>query len=692
MTTPSHSNADYGEARPAVGRQMRDLCIFADQDTDRGRLSAYLAGTGSDSVLLVTLEDAASLRGLAGERGGVKSLDTYGPTEPVARKKTMQLVRDWAGQPLGDGGSLKERLTWQGVSMWWFLDSRWLQVGEKYFRNLHLSIRRLEQIARILSDESPRQAISLVKDEEFNIVLQLVAQRLQVPLEKKFVSTRVGKNLWCRLLSFLAVCRFPVRAFLFLLQQIRYGVHLKRRRWDSRPVLFLMGDHWGNVWDPNRGCYIEGETYTYRVFQAVKQHFPILFAVELTARQLTIRFSKSKFRDPRILYTPLEAYTDWKVLLRSFRHYRAMRRRWKELLRSGALETLFIFEDIPCLDLILPRLRLFFTFGLLETLLTLETAFALVQKQNPVAVVLDSRMSRAGRAVIHAARRHGIRSVALEHSFFIRHNIGDYLTAGDRAGGNQNPAVACPLPDRILVYGEQDKEQMVAGWFPPEIIEVTGAPRWDAVPFLVHAWDKKPICQRYGLDPAHPIVMLTMQEYFSRDAEDAVIREVCTAVRELGDTQLVIKLHPLQRLSSKISRRFSRIAANVGLSRVVLEGGYKLYELLAVSDILVTLNCNTAIEASLMDKPVIILDLFQLDHADSFSNHPALVVARSGSELASYLRAALNDDATRRRSQWERQRFVSSYCFRKDGLAWQRVTQAILQEVHRGQKERPWSE
>ncbi len=661
---------------------MRGLCLFVDKNTDLSIIKSYLPATASD-LLVVTLDEKLNGADELVKMGlSFRSIDSHGPTEPEARKKTMEWVRQWANQPVLNGATLKELLIYRGISLWWFLDPRWILVGEKYLPYLPDAIRRLEQITRILSEERPGQTISLCKDTEFNTLLKLACAHFQSSVLIRAGDHHLAETARRYLRAVLALCRFAARAFLYRLQTLLWRSALGSAA-DASRIVFFMGDHWGSLWDRNAARLVEGETYMYEVFRTLKHKFVIAFVIDLAANEVVILRLKRKLEDPQIFYKPLEAYADWRALLRSLIGYWAIRRRWRALARSDSLRKSAVYNSIPCWELLSPRLDLFFSIGLLEALLTLETAFSLLEEENPRAVVLDGRMARPGRALIHAARRLHIPSVAIEHSFFFPDNAWDYLTAADIAEGRRNPEVACPLPDRILVYGERDKKMMTAGFFPEEIIQVTGAPRWDALPFLQDAWSKESICAAHGLDPTAPIVLFTAQSYFSIEAEEKLPQEICFATKQIPGAQLVVKLHPLEYSPTSTARWYTQLAKEVGLSRIVVQSGYNLYQLLRISDALVTVACNTAIEASLMDKPVMIVDLFERGHHEMFLNDSALLVARTADELSACLRGLLFDRQTQLKLECERGRFVEAYCFRKDGLAWQRVAHAILEVIGR---------
>jgi hypothetical protein len=663
-------------------RKSGQLCLFADQNVDWSVLERF--SVASSEVTLVALQDGlSSTRRPSSRAVTVKTIEDFGPTEPEAQRRTMQWLRAWASRPIAGSASLKEVLIYHGVSLWWFLDLWWILGGTWHSTHLHESIRHLEQVLEIFEQEKPGLVVSLCASAEFNRVLKAVCERHGVPVHFTGSSSKERHALRRRFHALAFLGRFLVRAFLYAIESL--CIPAAARELSAARLVVHTGDNWGRLWDRETGQTLEGDVYLHDVFRALTQRYNIRFVIELASRNLRIRELGRKQRNPRVFYKPYEAYLSGAALFRTVRGYAATRRVWKQLLRSQELRNSLIYKDVKCWDLVAPRLKALFTTGTFETLLLIETAFEILRTEQPRGVVTDSRMSQFGRALIHCARCREIPSLAVEHSFFTPDNFWDFLTAEDIAAAQRNPALACPLPDRILVYGPRDKELMVQGHFPEHAIEVTGAPRWDDLCFLREVLDREALCARYGLDPKRPIVLLATQGYYPMQEEDELFRATCAAVKQIPGAQLAVKLHPLDGTLGATTKRYIEIAGDLGVHRLVVRGGRNLYELLRIADVLVALGCNTAIEASLMGVPVVLADLFKHELHKSFLEHPALLQARDPEELLLALRGALFDDSTRTQMASDREDFISAYCFRADGRAWQRVVNAIEEQV----RERP---
>lgn len=659
---------------------MNLLYMFVEEGFDWPGVLRSLPAWASTIVVLTRGQEFGPVPQLRGKTIALRSLDAYGCSEPEARRKTMRWLREWANQPFLEGATIKELFLYRGVSLWWFFDPWWALRGATSSSYLHEKFRCLEQIAKILEERRPRKVVSLCRGTEFNAVLKTACRYRGVDVSCPSVAwENIKESLRCKLHALLYPGRSIARMILHWLQAILAPRVIENPARGS--LLFLTGDNWGSFWDHENGGRVEGDTYLYHVVRALKKNFSVRFVIELSARKLAIPHLWSRRKKSGILQRPYEAYLDQRALAAAVRGFFQVRRIWKRIARSKELRSSLSYDGVACWDLVGPQLTGFLGAHLFDALLTLEIALSAMEREKPEALIVDSRMSRYGRAFIHAARCAEVPAIAVEHSFFLPDNVWDFLTAGDVREARRNPALACPLPDKILVYGPRDKELLIQQHFPEERIEVTGAPRWDSLPALTRALDKVALCRSYGLDPGRPIVLLATQAYYPETEENEIFRAACVAVRKIFGAQLAVKLHPLDRTLSATKKRYLGIARKVGLSNVVIRDGRVLYEMLRICDVVLTLGCNTAVEASLMGKPVVVVDLFRRAIRETFLNHFALLEARDEDEILRLLAAILFDSNLQEEQASLGAKFVSLYCYCGDGRAWQRVKNVIQEQA-----------
>ncbi len=189
------------------------------------------------------------------------------------------------------------------------------------------------------------------------------------------------------------------------------------------------------------------------------------------------------------------------------------------------------------------------------------------------------------------------------------------------------------------------------------------------------------MCSEYGLAPNRPIVLFTPQELPSKDEEKELIGVVSRVTRDIPGAQLLFKMHPGQTAARV--RWYRRLAKEAGAPLKVVERvGLQLYPLLSIADVLVTVGCTTAVEAGLLDVPVVVLDLYGRGYRDYYVKPLGLLEATSSTELDQILRRLLFDVSFRDSLRAPRAEFLREYATQSDGKAAERVV-GLLNELVR---------
>jgi ABC-type phosphate/phosphonate transport system ATPase subunit len=66
--------------------------------------------------------------------------------------------------------------------------------------------------------------------------------------------------------------------------------------------------------------------------------------------------------------------------------------------------------------------------------------------------------------------------------------------------------------------------------------------------------------------------------------------------------------------------------------------------------------------------------------------HPALLEAKTAAEILRHLKTVFFDAAAQRLMTVHHADFIAQYCHRADGLAWQRVTDRVMEQVNSKQQ------
>jgi glycosyltransferase involved in cell wall biosynthesis len=350
--------------------------------------------------------------------------------------------------------------------------------------------------------------------------------------------------------------------------------------------------------------------------------------------------------------------------LRETRKGAALARRiWSELSGRPAVREAFSHRGVRFADLSEADLAATVLLQLPWAIRSYEEMAAVLAVVRPAVVCLYAESSGWGRAALAACRAAGVPSVAVQHGILYR-NYYSYAHDEDEAD--------CPRPDRTAVFGEAARELLVEmGHYPAAELVVTGSPRMDQMQELARTWDAAQVRASLGLTGSAPPPLVVVASRFrgirrTHQSIGSALAGLLRALDTLG-VHTVIKPHPAEGPED-----YDRVLRETGVRGArVLPAGADLLRLLHAADALVTVESLSAVEALVLDRPVVVLN--------APTNLRALVetgVALGvpvGDDPTDVLRRALFDEETRAALRAARERYRPQIAFGTDGGATARI-------------------
>jgi glycosyltransferase involved in cell wall biosynthesis len=146
------------------------------------------------------------------------------------------------------------------------------------------------------------------------------------------------------------------------------------------------------------------------------------------------------------------------------------------------------------------------------------------------------------------------------------------------------------------------------------------------------------------------------------------------AVEALPGVRALVKPHPAEPPSA-----YEAALHAAGARRVaVLPAGADLVELMQAADALVTVESLSAVEALVLGRPVVVLNM--PTHLRDLVDHDVAVGVAAGEDPGPALRAVLFDPATAERLRRARARYLSDFAMGVDGQATARIA-GLLRET-----------
>ena len=228
----------------------------------------------------------------------------------------------------------------------------------------------------------------------------------------------------------------------------------------------------------------------------------------------------------------------------------------------------------------------------------------------------------------------------------------------------------------IAVISPFAKDAHITMGAPADKIFVTGQPRFDLIRQV--KIDRAHIMAKLGVPGNSDIIVLATQpvgELRTEKNRGELIEAVLSAMIEFQEKQLVIKLHPSEKLE-KYQEMLTKVNSNAIICQDI-----DLYGLLRECDLLMAVYSTVALEAMILDKPVIIINLTGKPDIMPYAKSGAALGVYQKEDLAPAIRKALYDLEVRRELEQNRKSFVAEHVYKVDGQSSKRVAELIVRLI-----------
>jgi len=235
---------------------------------------------------------------------------------------------------------------------------------------------------------------------------------------------------------------------------------------------------------------------------------------------------------------------------------------------------------------------------------------------------------------------------------------------------------------KTAVAGDSCKNTLVSQGVDASRIVVTGQPRFDE---LFQKNLNEEMYLNLGIDKDKKTILLTHAHFveagmWSQEEEDIFLSSIIRASSKVPNSQLIIKLHPWQDIN-----RYRRFLDKESKDIILCGEDTDIYALINLCDVLLTVLSMTALEALIVNKPVIIIDLFGELESPYVQSGAAIGVSKK-EDIEPVIEKALYNKEIRRNLAQARGKFVYDHAYKQDGKASKRVADLIIRMVKESKK------
>jgi hypothetical protein len=591
----------------------------------------------------------------------------------AADEAAIAWTKRWGRLPLLDGRSFRELLAWKGVSLWWFAELFLHHSAEspRY-------VRVIEVLHRLCEAAAPAEVAAEGLSPAETVLLARVCRARGLFFDGTArAPSSAGRVRRAVLQGRLDEQKMRATA----LKAALAGPPRAPARDGRAPALFLShAAFWRERREPAGREPEHYEHYFDRVIPAVAAD-PALrpFVVAVGPRAaFRRRGAADRLREwvgvpgAGAPYTHVNRYTTRAVVREVARGTREVRRAWRALRESPGLAEAFAHRGVPFADLSRADFARTMLLQLPWAIRCYEEMAAVLAAVRPAVVCLYAESSGWGRAAIAACRAHGVPTVALQHGI-VYPKYYSYRHDPDEQD--------CPRPDRTAIFGEAAGRLLrdLGGYAPLSLVP-TGSPKFDDLVRGARERDRGALRARLGVGPGERLLAVASRFQAIRRTHQAigpVFAAFVRAVESLPGVHAVVKPHPAEPAGA-----YDAVLAAERSTRVRVLPGVDLVDLLHAADALVTVESLSAVEALVLGRPVVVLNM--PTHLRELTEQGVAVGVAASDDPISALRAVLFEPETVERLRAARGRYLSDFAMGVDGRATERIAALVRETAGHG--------
>lgn len=649
----------------------RGLVFVFEEDNARKFVDSIFSNSEKTVVVCSTEEISKELSTSNRRCETIANYSTESELQNVLRWMTS-----WPDAPVLNGKSIKELFVYDGISLYWFLQTRF------YLQRVRELIILIQRIKQVLETEKPDKIWIKGSSEVRLIVSQLQGEHKIAGFEQL---QREKSRHKVRRKSYQG---YPMLKLL-LLKIIRGTLSTQSHRQgksENKVIVVTEVSNWRPEFDFVLGSYQTKDVIFHDIVRKlVDRGFDVTvvdFENRLGHLLRSHSINKSRQKGFGVPVKPWEMYIDIGMLWKTNSANKKFADLWQQLQRSVEFAKSLTFENVSIYELVKSDFEdLFRSLKAYAAITLIQASKKLVEAEDPAVLVMHDEYGALQISLINASRTKGIPSVSIQHGIVSDEQIS-YVHDQKHITGERHDLLF-PIPDIMCSWSESSRQSLIeTAKFPDSVPVVTGDPRVDYLPAALKKFDREKIVQKLGIPKDKKIITFATENLPTEEEKIAIAKSICRSVSEISDCHLAIKMHP-----NEVDIGFyDKLASAADLESYSILRDANLYELLYVSDLVVLSYSTVAVEAMRMRKPVISLDLMNLHGRVPFIKDKLAIVVKNADDLLPLIQKCLTLAPDVRELVEKAGSFAEQQLGTLDGMASERIVKVIMDVSQRNKR------
>ncbi|MGQ4832788.1 MAG: glycosyltransferase [Candidatus Asgardarchaeia archaeon] len=373
-------------------------------------------------------------------------------------------------------------------------------------------------------------------------------------------------------------------------------------------------------------------------------------------------------------FKPLEYYFSWSILLTVLKARRNFIRTWNNIKAYLSKESTIQYNGVNVFNMIKDYFEYYFKMYLPMMSLYYELTLRALKIEKPHLVLMVNEYGGFERILVSLAEHLGIPVLALQHGLISQYHPG-YMYLREEVGANKKDFISyVPLPEKTAVYGPYYKHLLTkVSSYPEPAVTITGAPHYDLLVYADKIYDKVTFCKKFGLNPNKKIVLIGTQPFPVESIRMKFFDSVISSLSDISEVQVVVKPHPGEDSSWHVRRLQMLGIKNVA----VLPPKSDVYEAIFSCDVYISVSSTTILEAMILKKPVLVVNLFGLPEVLPWTKEGAVLAVYNPDELNEGIHKLLFNESFKMELAKRRDAFLYKYIYKLDGKATDRIIDVV---------------
>lgn len=363
---------------------------------------------------------------------------------------------------------------------------------------------------------------------------------------------------------------------------------------------------------------------------------------------------------------PVERYMTETAKKRAKNIIKILMKGWKYLKLNKKFRKSITYLGIPVWDLVKYDFEYYFeTRKRIEEIVKyIECLREAIKIEKPKILITLDDYSELGKPTMLLGKINKVPTLCIQHGLF----------------GKGVFVFGPSYSDKIAIWGPKVKKILGKRWFNPKKMVLTGSPGFDDLADKNSLQkSKEEIYKILNLNPSKKFFIYATQPLGKDKKLKRITAEmVFNAMKQFTNKYLVVKIHPREYDLSF----YQNIAKKTGIHNIIIVKDVNLHKLIANCELLITPFSTVGIEALILNKPLITVNLTRRIDPGSFEESGTINV-KSTNELVSAIRYILNPKNREKISKKVR-RYIYNYTYITNGKATERIIKLIYEMIGYG--------